>query len=145
MYISSHFEYKELVHTNHTQFKQANFEQGKLYFGNMRLLCNYILEPIRQMYGLPMIITSCFRIPELNEYIGSTKTSQHLKAEAADFKVKNVCVKKLFNSICSSYLKWGQLIYEIKNGKEWIHCSLPTLERNGQVLIFENGKYRRIK
>lgn len=146
MQITPHFIYNELVHTNHAQFKQANYELGKQFIGNMRMLAYSYLEPIRVRYGVPVFISSCFRCPELNDFIGGSKTSQHPRAEAVDFVVKGIECKKVFDYIqIKNCFKYGQLILEKHGDLEWIHYSLPTLERNGQVLIFENGKYRRIK
>ena len=81
----------------------------------------------------------------LNEFIGGSKTSQHPRAEAVDFKIKNTECKKVFDYIrIKDCFKYGQLILEKQNHIEWIHLSLPALENNMQNLIFENGKYRRI-
>lgn len=145
MQISPHFTYNELTYTNHNQFLFRNRKYGEKYIGNMRLLCNYVLEPIRELVSAPIIITSCFRFPDLNEYVGSKLTSQHPLGLAADFKVKGIDLRKAFDRISLSNLKWGQLIFETKNNTSWIHGSTASLARNGQVLIFENGSYRRIK
>lgn len=145
MQITPHFEYEELVYTNHNQFKHENYERGKAFIDYMRLVCHYILEPVRLRYGVPVHVSSCFRCLSLNRYIGSKDTSQHLLAQAVDFEVKNTDCKKVFDYIrLKDCFKYGQLILEKNNSLEWIHCSLPTLQTNMQVLIFENGKYRRI-
>jgi hypothetical protein len=162
MRITPHFPYSELVYTNHSQFKQANYEQGKQFIGNMRMLAYFFLEPLRARYGVPIYVSSCFRSLKLHYYIYElinryriTKglkplpvplNSQHLDATAVDFIVKGIPCKTVFDYIIlKEYFKWGQLILENRNGKEWIHWSLPTLDKNMQVLIFENGVYRRLK
>jgi zinc D-Ala-D-Ala carboxypeptidase len=146
MNISPHFNYKEFVHTDHNQFSQENYEQGKQFIGNMRMLALFYLEPIRARFGFPMHITSCFRCADLNEFIGGSKTSQHPRAEAVDFIIKNTDCRKVFDYIrIKDCFKYGQLIWEKNKTIEWIHLSLPTLDVNMQNLIFENGIYRRIK
>ncbi len=162
MQITKHFKYKELVWTNHNEFKQENHEQGKEYVGNMRMLAYFYLEPIRTRYSVPVYISSCFRSLKLHYdiyYKSNAKriinnleplpvplSSQHLKAEAVDFVVKNIDCKEVFDYIqLKDCFKYGQLIWEKDRAKEWLHWSLPTLDKNMQVLIFENGVYRRIK
>lgn len=143
MQITNHFTYNELTRTNHTNFERRNRLLGQKYIPNMRLVCYYILEPIRARYGIVYIL-SCFRCLDLNRYIGSKDTSQHPLAQAVDFRVKNVECQKVFDYIrIKDCFKWGQLILYID--EKFIHLSLPTLEKNGQILIFKNGGYRRLK
>jgi len=140
--ITKNFTYNELTKTRQKKhLLDINREKGIEHLDKMRLLCYYFLEPIRTRYGLPVIITSCFRCLLLNNAIGGSLSSQHLKAEVADFYVKGYPLNKVFDYI-STNLIFGQLIYYID--KNFIHGSLPTLKNNGQILIFENGKYRKI-
>jgi len=162
MQISEHFEYKEFVHTDYTQFSRENYEQGKQYIDHMRIIANYQLEPLRARYDSPIHLSSAFRCLNLHYYIykkinewrvskglkeiSVPLTSQHLDAWAVDFIIKNIECKKVFDYILiKDDLKFGQLIWEKDRGEEWIHWGSPTLEKNGEVLIFENGKYRSIK
>lgn len=162
MQISKHFIYKEFVHTDHTQFLKENYEQGKQYIDHMRIIANFGLEPLRARYGMPIYCSSLFRCLDLHYYIykkinewrvsqglkeiSVPLTSQHLEAWAVDFIVKNISCQKVFEYIqIKDCLKFGQLIWEKDRGKQWIHWGSPTLENNGQVLIFENGKYRKVK
>lgn len=64
------------------------------------LLCEKVLQPTRNVYGKRIIVSSGYRSPEINKLVKGSKTSQHMKAEAADItagsKVEN---KKIFNII----------------------------------------------
>lgn len=101
-------------------------------------LAKEILQPIRDKWGAPIIVTSGYRCPELNKAVGGAKTSQHMLGEAADIKVGGkVENKKLFRVIegmvKSGKLNVGQLIDEY--GASWLHVSLPRLNKqNNQVL-----------
>ena len=55
MQISKHFIYNEFVHTDHKKFSRENYEQGKQYIGNMRMLAYFYLEPLRARYGFKRI------------------------------------------------------------------------------------------
>jgi len=113
------------------------------------------LEVIRNRWELPLIIHSGFRFPQLNSLVGGADTSQHPKAEAADFHIKGVNLLKVFHWIwhCSSII-WGQLIYECVSSREgspdlhWIHMSLGTPWREAhrcrQVLMRRDDEWTRL-
>lgn len=89
-----------------------------------------VLDPIRRMWGKPIIVNSGYRCPKLNAAVGGSATSQHMKGEAADITagdpIKN---KKLFDMIAQSAIPFDQLIDE-KNYR-WIHVSYrPNGRRN---------------
>lgn len=89
-----------------------------------------VLDPIRRMWGKPIIVNSGYRCPKLNAAVGGTATSQHMKGEAADITagdpIKN---KELFDMIAQSAIPFDQLIDE-KNYR-WIHVSYrPNGRRN---------------
>lgn len=89
-----------------------------------------VLDPIRRMWGKPIIVNSGYRCPKLNAAIGGSATSQHMKGEAADITAgdptKN---KELFDMIAQSAIPFEQLIDE-KNYR-WIHVSYrPNGRRN---------------
>lgn len=113
-------------------------EQEKLLY-----LCQCILQPIRDLWG-SITVTSGFRSWKVNEAIGGAKSSQHLYGEAADIIPQQEKIDDVFRW-CINNLKFGQCIRESKNSKEWIHVSLPRLNKDNQeALIFENGIYRRV-
>lgn len=104
----------------------------------LRQLAEEILQPIRDAWRAPIVVTSGYRSEEVNKAVGGVKTSQHRLGEAADIKVggkdKN---KKLFNLIykliSQGKIKVGQLIDEYNY--QWIHVSLPRKNKeNNQIL-----------
>ena len=104
----------------------------------LRQLAEDILQPIRDAWRAPIVVTSGFRSEEVNKAVGGVKTSQHRLGEAADIKVggkdRN---KKLFNLIykliSTGKIKVGQLIDEYNY--QWIHVSLPRKNKeNNQIL-----------
>ena len=104
----------------------------------LRQLAEDILQPIRDAWRAPIVVTSGYRSEEVNKAVGGVKTSQHRLGEAADIKVggkdKN---KKLFNLIykliSTGKIKVGQLIDEYNY--QWIHVSLPRKNKeNNQIL-----------
>lgn len=115
-------------------------------------LATYILQPIRGMWGA-LIITSGYRSFEVNKKIGGSLTSQHLLGEAADFIPLQASISDVFEWVRAKSnlpfgaigLNYGQVIMENKNGKQWLHISLPRLNgKNQMAMIYENGIYREV-
>ena len=98
----------------------------------LKSLINNVLDPLRELYGNPIVVSSGFRSLDLNRAVGGAKNSQHMKGEAADIytgtKEGN---KKLFDLIRDN-LPFDQLIDE-KNFS-WVHVSFREGHNRKQVL-----------
>lgn len=89
------------------------------------------LQAIRDAIGRPIIITSGYRSPLLNDLVHGAPQSQHLYASAADIICPGVSNKELAQAIWWLYAKeevealsdMFECIYEY----DWVHLSL----RNG--------------
>jgi len=101
---------------------------------NIKFLCETILQPLRDLRGLPIIVKSGYRCKILNSYIGGQEHSQHIKGEAADIDdLENN--KILFGMIIHNKLPFDQLIWEFGDkDPEWIHVSAKREGNRGQVL-----------
>lgn len=110
----------------------------------LKRLAVEVLQPIRDAYGQPIIVSSGYRCPALNAAVGGVKNSQHVLGQAADIKAVNQKANGiLFNFIRdlvkSGKLKVGQLIWEYgtKTRPNWIHVSLPRAgKQNNQILYY---------
>ena len=94
---------------------------------NLTSLCESVLQPVRNHFMKPMVISSGFRCKELNTKIGGSKTSQHVLGQAADIEVLGVSNLELSDWIHTN-LEYDQLILEFYNEKEgphsgWVHVS----------------------
>ena len=58
---------------------------------NLRLLCEKVLQPVRDHFGKPVKISSGFRCSALNQAAGGSATSDHCKGEACDCGENNLC------------------------------------------------------
>jgi zinc D-Ala-D-Ala carboxypeptidase len=113
---------------------------------NLTQLAKNILQPVRDNFGKPLIITSGYRSPEVCLKVGSTTTSQHTKGQAADFEISGIPNKDLSDWIYFN-LDFDQLILEFWKPEEpnsgWVHCSYRSdIIGRKQYLraITENGK-----
>lgn len=101
---------------------------------NLFELCNNVLQPLRDLVGLPVIIISGYRSLEANAAIGANHNSQHMEGQAADFIIPGLSLVKVFNTIYKN-LPYDQLIFEF--GK-WIHVSYDIEENRKQAMISTN-------
>lgn len=150
MNVSIHFTLEELTTTD-TGLPNEPDEAQK---DRLTYLANYALERIRSTIGCAMHINSAFRSPEVNAAVGGSKTSAHLRGDAADWvPLSNALdLTSAYELICDDPgLAYDQLIWEahtIKRGgfTRWIHVGVAAVgnDPRRQKLIFTpktNGLY----
>ena len=100
---------------------------------NIKALVNNVLDPLRESWGKPIIITSGFRCKAVNEKVGGSKNSQHTFGYAVDIDIgtpeQN---KELFEFIIEKGYYFDQLIDE--NNYSWIHLSYKYAGNRQQIL-----------
>jgi zinc D-Ala-D-Ala carboxypeptidase len=57
---------------------------------NMRLLCENVLQPVRNYYGMGVKVNSGYRHPLVNAKVGGSATSDHCKGFAADIEIPGI-------------------------------------------------------
>lgn len=93
------------------------------------------LDKIREDYGLPLYITSGYRCKDLNNKLNGSKTSQHMKGQAADINLGSVEKNRAFFNWCQDNindLPIDQLIDE--SNYSWVHLSFIKENQRHQVL-----------
>ena len=101
---------------------------------NLRLLCENVLQPLRDKYGKSINITSGYRSPKLNKAIGGSSTSQHCFGQAADIQVDKKDYLKVWELLKT--LPFDQIIWEFgtEGAADWIHVSFVQGKNRGQKL-----------
>ena len=93
---------------------------------NLRLLCEMVLQPVRDHYGKGVKVNSAYRSPESNAAVGGSKTSDHCKGMAADIEIPGVANADLAQFIMDN-LNYTQLILEFYTpgipDSGWVHVS----------------------
>ena len=127
-----YFTIKELCKSSTAEQKKIDNTPNSEIVNNLEKLVEYILDPLREKYGKPIIVNSGYRSPALNKAINGSKTSQHMKGLAADITAGSVTKNKvLFNLVQELNLPFDQLIDEKKF--RWIHVSYSNKPRK-QIL-----------
>jgi Uncharacterized protein conserved in bacteria len=102
---------------------------------NLKYLCEKILEPLRQHFGV-IRINSGFRCPRLNQRIGGVGNSQHQFGEAADIRCSNKDIARKYFNFIAVHCIYDQLLFEYNRcGIFWIHVSLRRDEKNRRMRI----------
>jgi hypothetical protein len=93
---------------------------------SLRLLCEMVLQPVRDHYGKGVKVNSAYRSPESNAAVGGSKTSDHCKGMAADIEIPGVANADLAQWIMDN-LDYTQLILEFYTpgipDSGWVHVS----------------------
>ena len=145
MKLTTNFSLLELTKSQTAERKGIDNTPSPEHQENLKLLCESVLQPVRDHFGKVVTISSGYRSPELCTAIGSKITSQHAKGQAADFEIFGVSNKALADYI-DSELYYDQLILEYWNESDpnsgWVHCSFSQGDNRKQYLraYKENGK-----
>lgn len=132
--LTDHFELNEFINSGIAKTKGIKNIPDLKQLICLQALCTNILEPLRRKCG-PVIISSGFRTKELNELVGGTPTSQHLKGQAADIHCKDKSQAWMFFEELKK-MNFDQLIWEQRGEKIWIHVSYVSKNENRRQ-IFE--------
>lgn len=142
--ISKHLTLEELTYSS-TAIKLGIVNvPNQLQTENLKTLALKVFEPVREHFGVPIHISSGYRIMNLNQALKGSITSQHCKGEAIDINMKGdkVSNAQIFHWIKDN-LKYDQLIWEFgdKKNPDWVHVSY-TKDNRQQTLraIKVNGR-----
>ena len=146
MNLSPHFTFEELTRTSQTALQDKNRQEAQAFLKPLTELAE-LLEVIRTHFGKPLKINSGFRGAAVNAGTpGSSKTSQHMKGEAADIAIPGVDDAEIHRWIVKdSGLKYGQCILERPPGRSWVHvsiCGTRDPKSCQQALTFDGTRYK---
>ena len=126
MELSKSFTLNELTKSQEATRLGIDNTPSEEHIKNLKILCEKILQPIRDFYGMPVSVSSGYRSAALCETVGSSSKSQHTKGQAADFEIFGMANKDLADWIVQN-LDYDQCILEFWNPEDpnsgWIHCS----------------------
>ena len=116
-------------------------------------LVDCLLDPLREAWDAPLVVSSGYRCPELNDAVGGSKTSAHLAGWAADLVPESGDgrgVQELVNFtvewLTATSLPFDQMIDERSGGRRWLHLGIRNLkgEQRKEMKLYKDGKDTKI-
>ena len=134
MKLSKNFSLAEMTKSQTAVRKGIPNNPSPDHIENLKLLCERVLQPVRDHFNHVVSISSGYRSPELCITIGSSLESQHAKGMAADFEIFGTPNNEVANWIKNNLI-FDQLILEYWNSDEpnsgWVHVSYdPDFNQN---------------
>lgn len=129
-----YFTLNELTASSTAKRKGIDNTPDATVKANLTALVANILDPLREAYGKPIVVSSGYRSPKLNRAVGGAAKSQHVTGQAADIHTLSDTPadnKKLFDLILKLKLPFDQLINEYDFN--WVHVSFSPRNRR-QIL-----------
>ena len=137
MKLTEHFSLEEFTQSQTAARAGLGNEPNTIELRDNILRVAHLLERIRTLLGAPIIITSGYRAPRVNQLVGGAVNSAHMQGLAADFVAPqsgtpyNVCRAIALNV---RELDIDQLIYEFTS---WVHVGLNAGPARHQVLTID--------
>ena len=96
------------------------------------MLALRVLEPLRKAVGAPIHVSSGYRSQRVNDAIGGSPTSQHIRGEAVDIWTGAMDAAELHALVVATVPEWDQLY--LHRGQNFVHVSYRTGGNRKQVL-----------
>ena len=137
MKITEHFSLEEFERSDTARRLGIDNSVPMGLLPNIQALCENVLEPVRQHFGVPIYLSSGYRSTALNKAVKGATASQHMKGEAADIYIKasQLTLRDVYLWMVDN-LVFDQLIWETRpNGSKWIHVSYKRTGVNRQQVF----------
>lgn len=88
---------------------------------NLQYGVDMVLDPLRRLYGKPIVITSGYRCQELNKKVGGVANSWHTQGNAADIHVASLTeATKIFSNL-QKIPSVDTALFERSTTGQWLH------------------------
>ena len=136
--ISKYISYEESVTSQTAIRKSIPNIPNDMQLVNMQLVGIRVFDIIREHFKTPLRVSSFFRSLLLNNAVGGSKTSQHVKGQAIDIQGTGKVSNKMIFDYIKDNLDFDQLIWEFGNDKNpsWVHVSYVSKEKNRKQILY---------
>lgn len=124
--MSEHFPLSELVATSHPDLQDEPSPEVRW---NLTRLVADALEPARSTWGVPVHVNSGYRSKAVNQAVGGSATSAHVRGLAADVVPQGLDLQAAYEQLRASGLVLDQAIFEEHGGARWLHLGLAAKGR----------------
>ena len=124
-----YFTISELIQSNTARILGINNKPSEKETQHLIELVDNFLDPLRIVWGKPIIVTSGFRCKKLNTAVGGSKTSVHQIGYAVDIVPKrgdfDGFVQFVLNWVNENNIPFDQILIESNaKGSRWLHIGL---------------------
>ena len=137
MNLTKNFTLEEMIKSETALRHGMDNTPGENEIGNLKLLCEKVLQPVRDHFGKGVKVNSGFRHPDVNAKVGGSRTSDHTRGQAADIEIPGVPNAELAEWIKDN-LDYRQLILEFYTpgvpDSGWVHVSYVAEDNKKEVL-----------
>lgn len=145
MNLTKNFTLAEMTKSETALRHDLDNTPGEAEIAAMQLLCEKVLQPVRDHFGKGVKVNSAYRHPDVNQKVGGSRNSDHTRGQAADIEIPGVANADLAQWIVDN-LEFRQCILEFYTpgvpDSGWVHVSYVAEDNKKQVLTAtkENGK-----
>ena len=145
MQLTNNFSLAEMVKSDTALRHDMDNTPGETEIENLKILCEQVLQPVRDHFKTGVKVNSGFRHPEVNAKVGGSKTSDHCKGQAADIEIPGIPNADLAVWIMDN-LTYTQLILEFYTpgvpDSGWVHVSYDSanLKKQNLTATKKDGK-----
>lgn len=136
--ISKNFSYHEFEQSNIAKEERiTNVITSVEVRDSIKSLVDNLLQPLRDVVKKPLNISSGYRCPALNSHhrVGGSKTSQHVKGEAADVWCPTMTPYEIASEVIKAKLPFDQLILY----PGFLHLSFTNMRGNRMQILYNKS------
>ena len=118
---SDNFTLYELIHSTTADKHRISNIPNEEQIRNLQYGVDMVLQPLRNKYGKPIVITSGYRCAALNKLVGGVANSYHLQGNAADIRVHSQVEAKELFEILKTIPSVDVALFEHSPTSCWLH------------------------
>lgn len=134
-----YFTIGELTSSTTARARGIKNVPGIAELSNLISLIENLLDPLRELLGRSIIVSSGYRCKKLNDIVKGSKTSAHVKGLAADIHTKG---NNLELAYLAKDLPFDQcIIYDKLENPTWIHLGYANNPRHQYLFCPDRKRY----
>ena len=118
---SDNFTLQELIHSTTADKHRISNIPDVEQIRNLQYGVDMVLQPLRNIYGKPIVITSGYRSAALNKLVGGVANSYHLQGNAADIRVHSQEEAEELFRILKTIPSVDVALFEHSTTSCWLH------------------------
>jgi hypothetical protein len=145
MNLTANFTLSEMVKSDTALRHDMDNTPGEAEIESLKILCEKVLQPVRDHFKAGVKVNSGYRHPEVNAKVGGSKTSDHCRGQASDIEIPGIPNADLAIWIMDN-LEYTQLILEFYTpgvpDSGWVHVSYDpaNLKKQNLTATKQGGK-----